>query len=458
MVKQTNFEDAQNTWNNSPALLGPPTVEFAPYGRIASGRRRIDTKQGTIDQDPEFMDFLESLANPVSIKDITGDGAVEFTEKIEKVTTTPLVQYLKDKKANKTKEAAAIKAAKQAKLDSSGKTSSKSSKEGGSEDSKRSAKDLKKEKLVEKAAREAVKVLNREASGKVAGAQGSAAEPPKNPRVPRERGSIAAAARILQRDLGLSPGNAHRKAKSDAEIAAKAAGESSTSSKVNGTPNPRGQVTIKGRGSRSAEEAGKFPPTSKDTAVQSSHIVLLRKPAEVAPAAASTLTPTPPSAPTNVSKQASTPPAPTRKPQPVAVPTAGATKAFVKHANPSQGVTEALLKEAMETFGAVSHVEIDKRKGFAYVDFVEHEGLLKAMAANPTKIAQGTVQVLERKDARPAREPPAGPSGRGGFGRGGGRGGQRGQRGARGGGGGRSSDGSTSNAPASAPTGPANAK
>jgi len=56
------------------------------------------------------------------------------------------------------------------------------------------------------------------------------------------------------------------------------------------------------------------------------------------------------------------------------------------------------LKEALEAYGATSSVEIDKRKGFAYVEFVEPDGLVKAMKANPIKIANGTVQVLERKD------------------------------------------------------------
>lgn len=94
-------------------------------------------------------------------------------------------------------------------------------------------------------------------------------------------------------------------------------------------------------------------------------------------------------------------------------------------------------------FGVLEKVEIDKRKGFAYVDFAEPEGLQKAMAASPIKIAQGAVQVLERKApaARaprfnpppqgPPHGPPTGPArgGRGGGfaprgrGRGGGRGG-----------------------------------
>jgi regulator of nonsense transcripts 3 len=114
----------------------------------------------------------------------------------------------------------------------------------------------------------------------------------------------------------------------------------------------------------------------------------------------------------------------------------------LKHANPSQGITEPLIEESLKLFGGIEKVEIDKRKGFAYVDFAEPEGLRKAMAASPIKIAQGAVQVLERKEkiARASLNPrfnnvppppaPTGPArgGRGAFGpRGrGGRGGSRG--------------------------------
>jgi regulator of nonsense transcripts 3 len=445
-VRQASFEDAQNTWT-SPSLLGPPTVEFAPYGRIPSGRRRTDARQGTIDQDPEFMDFLESLANPVSTKEPPRDGDIDGAiPRDEKVTITPLVQFLKDKKANKGKEVAASKAAKHARQESAGKSPAKPAKESSSspEDVKKSSKDVKKERLVEKAAREAVKVLTREAAAKTAAAQ----EPPKNPRAQaRERGSIAAAARILQRDLGLSPVNAHRKAKADADNATKA--EASSQPSAASTP-AKAPASPAGKARAGRAENDKPPVAPKETPAP---ITLLKKPAEAAAPAtpAPPATPTPPTAPAAMPNKA----APGRKPQ-VAVPSAGATRAFVKHANPSQGVTEPLLKEAMEAFGAVSHVEIDKRKGFAYVDFVEPEGLVKAMAANPTKIAQGTVQVLERKDPKPAaREPPAGPA-RGGFqGRGRGTVGRRGRGGGGGGPAAASNSPAGSSAPASAPTGPA---
>ncbi|KAI9744862.1 MAG: regulator of nonsense transcription [Claussenomyces sp. TS43310] len=449
-VRQRSFEDNLNTWT-STALIGPPTVEFAPYGRIPSGRRRTDARQGTIDQDAEFMDFLESLINPITGKEGVEDPSGEAgPDKGQKVTTTPLVQFLKDKKANKGKESAAIKAAKQARQEAQvAKAIAKSAKEtpGSTEDGKKSAKELKKERLVEKAAREAVKVLNKDSTAKTSSGQNGATVPapsdsPKTPRaLARERGSIAAAARILQRDLGLSPGNAHRKAKENAGNVARASTEAQGTSPSQGAdnaPSPKvapPQSSARGRGAKHASD--KSTNVSKDSSSTgtSGPILLLKKPAEPATGGASL------PAAEKVASKTSGPPA--RKAPPAAIPSAGATKAFVKHANPSQGVTELLLKEAMEAFGAVSHVEIDKRKGFAYVDFVDAEGLAKAMAANPTKIAQGTVQVLERKDARPSREAPSGPSNRGGVfperggragGGGGSGGGGGGRRGGRGGG------------------------
>jgi regulator of nonsense transcripts 3 len=66
-------------------------------------------------------------------------------------------------------------------------------------------------------------------------------------------------------------------------------------------------------------------------------------------------------------------------------------------------VTEALLETAFGAFGAVTKVEIDKKKGFGYVDFADPESLQKAMAASPVTVAQSQVVVLERK-ANPGGE------------------------------------------------------
>lgn len=512
LVRQSNFEDVQNTFTNS-CLIGPPVVEFAPYNRVPTGKSRVDARAGTIDQDAEFMAFLEGLANPVTSKEVGVDGEIG-AGKQEKVTTTPLVQFLKDKKASRNKEAA-LKASK--KLDPKGKPAVLPT---PTEDVKRKiTKDVKPERAVERAAKEAVKILNREAAkstsssgpssaGSSSIAQSATATPKLDiSKVPiRQRNAVTAAhIRMLQRDLGFSPAQAHRQVKRDAADSQKAeraaavekaaiatrdvpttvaqAPPTSTAPKVNAAhPNSR-RSRAKGANeqdaNRNSGNASSSRPTASQTAPSgpSTPIILLRKPEAAAPA------PTPPALATQPSKPA--PVVLARKSQAAPVPSDGATQAFVKHANPSQGVTEALLKEAMEKFGGVSHVEIDRRKGFAYVNFVDTDGLKKAMAANPISVGQGTVQVLQRKGGPPVQDkkpvsqpaqqappptqapsrqnnlpnrgPPQNGPNRGGRG-GGGRGSTIGRRGGRGGGRGGGNGpviAEGSKAPSSAPTGPA---
>lgn len=456
-VRRSTFEDSQNTFT-SPALVGPPNVEFAPYGRVPGGRRRTDARAGTIDQDPEFMAFLEGLANPSTVKEVNLDAVPdEAANKPEKVTTTPLVQYLKDKKANKTKEAA-LKAAKKQESQIAKQKPAKEN-TAPAEDSKKKGKETKTDRVVEKAAKEAVKILNREASIKIASSksssEASSSEPAATPKldvtkVPgRQRPAMVAAhIRMLQRDLGFSPAQAHRQVRrdtADAQKAQRAAGDKVTTElQDTSSQSPPSQAipiapkassnaanSRRSRGKGSADsDTGKATASSSGNAGPSQPVILLKKPDASQSSAAQPALQSPKPAPT-------APAAAARKHPLVAVPSEGATQAFVKHANPSQGITEPLLKEAMENFGAVSMVEIDKRKGFAYVDFIEPAGLKKAMAANPIPVAQGTVQVMQRKgtaqppEKKPTHQPPHAPASRGGRG---GRGGAIGRRGGRGGG------------------------
>ncbi|RDL40967.1 putative Regulator of nonsense transcripts 3A [Venustampulla echinocandica] len=474
-VRQSIFEDAQNTFTN-PCLIGPPTVEFAPYGRTPGGRRRVDARAGTIDQDPEFMAFLEGLANPTTSKELNADSLAEGSStKQEKVTMTPLVQYLKDKKANKNKEAAVKAAKKQESQHAKGKAAKDTH-----DDTKKKGKDAKADKLVGKATKEAVKILNRttsaktasESSQKAAGSGSDASTAPKLDlgKVPgRQRSAVLAAhIRMLQRDLGLSPAQAHRQVRRDtadaqkaerAATAVKASAELTdassqpaqsptvpTAPKASSSQSQSRRSRAKGPALPESQASKRSPSTAgSSTAGPSTPMVLLKKPETTQSVPSATPATQPPKvAPTG------TP----RRPQSTPAPSEGATQAFIKHANPSQGVTEALLKEAMEKFGPVSVVEIDKRKGFAYVDFTEPGALKKAMAANPISVAQGTVQVMQRKgtalppEKKPVHQAPHAPS-RGGRG---GRGGMAGRRGGRGGGRGGAN---AAQAPASAPTGPA---
>ena len=440
LVHDTQFTDAKGS-GSDPVLLGPPTVEFAPYGRIPNGRMRKDARQGTIDQDPEFIDFLESLTNPTTKPTATESGSDSEVKKIE-VTITPLIQYLRDKKANKSKETTPpVKGGKHSRHDSKDsktsqgsdkKVSQKESRDSTSPVEKRSASAIK----VEKAARDAVKLLNKQAvsSNKTSGtlpvvAPSSAPASSQTQPVPtatadrkRERGPVSAAARI-QRDLGIGGSPAGRRRRDAPTVAGTPATTVTTAKQVpippspvasNSTPSPQTVIA----------PILATRPSQSNTPITTPNPTVFHAP--TGPAASRT--PTKPQN-NNLPKapQAPTPPT-TRPPQAPST----ATQAFLKHANPSQGITEPLLEQAFAHFGPIAKVEIDKKKGFAYIDFAEPEGLQKAIAASPVKVAQGQVVVLERKtgqtlQARNMRGGPAMSPGRGGGVPRGGRGGARGR-------------------------------
>lgn len=477
-IRDSTFHDAAKSWQDS-ALVGPPTLEFAPFSKMPGGRRRNDNRQGTIDQDQEFKDFLESLTNPI-IK----SAAPDDTQKQEKVKTTPLIEALREKKANKDKPNAKGRNARgDAKEDATDrKASGKPGKENTPTAGDKNRRISKADKA--QAAKEAIKILNKEAASSkesAAAEKGNASPAPE-----RKRGNVAGVKSLLQRDLGIGAApNRRRGTKREvASAAADAAPPKEASVAVQkfkdgpaatASSSEKTQASSKKeRPTRAERRAFKASLTDKtndktnttetkaQTLTKTSAAPapqILKKPQSVqSPAppkgpAASRAPPTEPAAARNAAPPAQTnntaaKPTPAASPAPRAVPpppapAATSKQAFLKHANPSQGITEPLIEESLKIFGAIDKVEIDKRKGFAYVDFAEHDGLRKAMAASPIKIAQGAVQVLERKEkvARPALNPrfngppPTGPvrGGRGSFGPGP-RGGRGGRGGARGGG------------------------
>lgn len=471
-VRESTFHDAAKSWQDS-ALVGPPTLEFSPYPKMPGGRRRNDNRQGTIDQDQEFKDFLESLTNP-----ITKSAAPEAdAQKQEKVKTTPLIEALREKKANKEKPSAKgnRNARGEAKDDATDKKGSKQAKENALTSGDKNRRISKADKA--QAAKEAVKILNKEASSTKEAAEKANAGPAPE----RKRGNVAGVKSLLQRDLGIAAAPNRRRgtkrevASATPDAATQAKDTTPTAQKPKETPavtpsaEKAAQSSKKERPTRAERRAFKASIADKSTEKAPANDAqpqanaksaaapapqILKKPQNTqSPAppkgpAASRVPPTEPAAARNVASpaQKNTTPAkpaavvasaPRHTPAPPK-PDPTSKQAFLKHANPSQGITEPLIEESLKVFGGIDKVEIDKRKGFAYVDFAEPEGLQKAMAASPIKIAQGAVQVLERKDkiARPAMNPrfngppPPGPArgGRGGFGpRGrGGRGGPRG--------------------------------
>lgn len=404
-VRQTSFVDIKAT-SKDPALLGPPTVEFAPYGRIPSNRGRNDLRQGTIDQDQEFIDFLESLTNPIT-RPATVDQGSDAASKIkEKIIVTPLIQFLKDKKANKSKDTSTtLKGVKHTRHDSKEgritpvidkRPSSKAGNPSASPE-KRSAQAIK----IEKAAREVVRAINKQSVtaekttvSPATTANAKTIPTPTTVSTPlaekkRERGNASAAAKILQRDLGIGAASSGRGGRRVAP--AKLVSDASN-------PILLRQDSLKAQPPKDSENNATPASASQDKAVSPASSSVLPNDAKILNNAqppkgpATTRTSSKPAAPEI--KTVSSNPTTNIVKNPVS-PTA--TQAFLKHANPSQGITEPLLEEAFIKYGAVQKVEIDKKKGFAYIDFAEPKGLQDAIRASPIKVGQGQVVVLERK-------------------------------------------------------------
>lgn len=476
-VREVTFHDAAKSFQDS-ALVGPPILEYAPYTKLPATRRRNDARQGTIDQDSEFKEFLESLTAPIT-KPAAPEGE---PAKEEKVKTTPLIEALRERKANKEKPQK--KGRGEHKDDANDKKIlSKPGKENAA--GEKSRKPTRAEK--EKAQKEAARVLSKEAALKES--VDKAASGPSTVAPERKRGNVNIAKGILQRDLGLGPApNRRRGTKREISSATQDSNSKQEEPVVFKSKGKEPAVTSvapviaaekampaspkkerPSRAERRAFKASMADKTNNKTEGESSKAqakqgtapapTILKKPQAaqtqpIAPPKGPATTRVPPTGPaagrhantaaqtTPLKAEASPVPRPANPtpahaaagPGPAPAPVG--KQAFLKHANASQGITEPLIEEAMKEFGAVEKVEIDKRKGFAYVDFVEPEGLRKAVAASTVKVAQGAVQILERKDKHqvprgfpaPRPQPPRPAPGRGGFGpRGrGGRGGARG--------------------------------
>ncbi|OKL59296.1 hypothetical protein UA08_05220 [Talaromyces atroroseus] len=402
-VRSTSFHDARNT-SNDAVLLGPPSVEFAPYARVPGNRSRKDGRQGTIDQDPDFVAFLESLTNPIT-KPTPVEGDTEKKED-EQVTITPLVQYIKDKKASKAKEAASGKSSKRAK-----EKEAKAEKAEAKKLLKRPDREAPAESTpaspekkapsitkIEKATKEAVKAANKQATTSKS-KQPSTKEIAQLPTAPaaaserkreRERGDVSVAAKIVQRDLGLAPSGGRRRGKAATTTAEN---DRTKNNEVSAESIPSAPTMPTGPKNAKTNTKGAKDNASKGTASKAN------PPATATTSGGSnTASPAADSATTSPGPSSRAPRAPKQQKakQPTVSPTA--TQAFLKHANPSQGVTEDLLQTAFSAFGKVAKVEVDRKKGFGYVDFADAGSLQKAIAASPVTVAQSQVVVLERKN------------------------------------------------------------
>ncbi|CAK9811219.1 Regulator of nonsense transcripts 3A [Anthophora quadrimaculata] len=92
---------------DSKGIEYPAVVEFAPFQRLPKKRvgKKKDLKCGTIESDPYYISFLESLKNQEAESNIA-QPKTEYSYQPsdnapKRVTTTPLLEYLKQRKQEK---------------------------------------------------------------------------------------------------------------------------------------------------------------------------------------------------------------------------------------------------------------------------------------------------------------------------------------------------------------------
>ena len=387
---ETQFQDKAGTHKHPELKYLPPTVDYAPSQRtpLQQAKRRADNRQGTIDQDPEFIAFLESETQPITKQSALDPASYGGSSERSDVKTTPLIEDLREKKANKAKaaQAKAEKAAEKDKKAQTAKSSMKDTNAGTDKDGGRTSQQQKTEPVA-KGAR---------AQAKQAG--------PKQKEVPPEKIT--------------SPTKTRKPPPSPKTLAAASSPASTTLSSSNLAPS-RTPAAQRQRGN--ADGIKKM--LQKDLGIKP-------KPSTTVDSTGSPSTAQTPASPapsTQITAASSNPQSPPTNPAAAAVSQSEATslplKAYLKHANPSQGMTEILIQQALSQYGELSNVTIDPRKGTAIAVFKHNEGLKKALEAKRVPVSSGAVEVLEFRDRTAG-----GPTGRGGF-----RGGRGGRGGARGG-------------------------
>ncbi|KAG9308281.1 Smg-4/UPF3 family-domain-containing protein [Chiua virens] len=81
-------------------------VEFAPFQKVPSEKRKADARTNTIDKDDDYLSFLETLKNAGKAESVTLEALIAASQPPPPPTTTPLLEALKaEKSAQKDKEA-----------------------------------------------------------------------------------------------------------------------------------------------------------------------------------------------------------------------------------------------------------------------------------------------------------------------------------------------------------------
>lgn len=80
----------------------PAVVEFASFQKIPKkrGKIRMDPKCGTVETDPLYIEFIESLNKPQEL-DEKPEYTLQLTNENKNDVTTPLLEYIKNKRAQR---------------------------------------------------------------------------------------------------------------------------------------------------------------------------------------------------------------------------------------------------------------------------------------------------------------------------------------------------------------------
>lgn len=81
-------------------------VEFAPFQKIPSEKKKADARNATIDKDEDYISFLETLSNTEKSEHVSLEALIAASQPPAAPKTTPLLEALKaEKSAQKDKEA-----------------------------------------------------------------------------------------------------------------------------------------------------------------------------------------------------------------------------------------------------------------------------------------------------------------------------------------------------------------
>lgn len=81
-------------------------VEFAPFQKIPSEKKKADARNATIDKDEDYISFLETLNNTEKSEHVSLEALIAASQPPAAPKTTPLLEALKaEKSAQKDKEA-----------------------------------------------------------------------------------------------------------------------------------------------------------------------------------------------------------------------------------------------------------------------------------------------------------------------------------------------------------------